>query len=67
MLKASNRLGTKEPLIVYNSYLRFYCVALLKASSYILFTVTNVGGLADILISTVVDLKWVIPRIYKRV
>ena len=57
MLEAFNGLGTKEPFIVYNSYLRFYYIALLKASSHILFTVTNIGGLANVLISTIVDLK----------
>jgi hypothetical protein len=56
--------------MVYNSYLRFYCLALLKADFHILFTVANAGDLADALINTVIDpkgLRWVIPRIYKRV
>ena len=43
--------------MVYNSYLRFCYLALLEANSYILFTVANIGGLANILISTIVDLK----------
>ena len=70
MLKGSNGPGAKEPLIVYNSYLRFYCFALLEADSYILFTVANVKGLANILASTIVnlkDLRWVIPRMCKSV
>ena len=57
MLKGSNRPGAKEPLIVYNSYLIFYYLALLEAGPYILFTITNIRGLANVLISTVVDLK----------
>jgi hypothetical protein len=43
--------------MVYNSYLIFYYLTLLEASPYILFAVTNIRGLANILISTVVDLK----------
>ena len=42
--------------MVYNSYLRFY-LALLEANPYILFAITNIRGLADILISTAVDPK----------
>ena len=64
MLEGSNKPGAKEPLMVYNSYLRFYCLALLEADSHILFAITNVRGLANILISTVVDpkdLRWVVP------
>ena len=57
MLKDFNKPGGKEPLIIYNSYLRFYCLALLKANSYIPFAVTNVKGPASVLVSTVVDLK----------
>ena len=57
MLEDSNGLGAKEPLVVYNSYLRFCCVALLEAGSHVLFAVADVGGLADVLMSTVVDPK----------
>jgi len=57
MLEGFNRPGAKEPLIVYNSYLRFYYLALLEADSHILFTITNIGGLADVLISSIVDPK----------
>ena len=70
MLEGSNRPGAKEPLVVYNSYLRFYCLALLEANSYILFAIINTRGLADFLISTIInlkDLRWVVPRTYKSV
>jgi len=68
MLEGSNRLRAKEPLMVYNSYLRFCCLALLEADSHMLFTIANIGGLANILISSIVDpkdLRWVIPRTCK--
>ena len=57
MLEDFNRPRGKEPLVIYNSYLRFYCLALLEADSYIPFAVTNVGGPASVLVGTVVDLK----------
>jgi hypothetical protein len=70
VLEGSNGPGAKEPLVVYNSYLIFYYLTLLKAGPYILFAVANIGGLANVLISTIVDLKdlrWVVPRTYKSV
>jgi len=57
MLEDSDGPGGKEPLIIYNSYLRFYCLALLEANSYIPFAVVDVRGLAGILVGIVVDLK----------
>ena len=69
MLEGSNKPGAKEPLVVYNSYLRFY-LTLLEANPYILFAIADVGGLANVLISTTVDPKdlgWVISRTYKSV
>ena len=50
VLEASDGLRAKE------FYLRFCYLALLKADSYVLFTVADVGGL-----------RLVVPRIYKRV
>jgi len=70
VLEDSNRPGGKEPFIIYNFYLRFYCLTLLETNSYILFTVANVKGPASILVGTIVDLKdlrWVIPCTHKRV
>jgi len=57
VLEDSNRLGGKEPLVIYNSYLRFCCLALLEADSYIPFAVADVRGLASVLVGAVVDLK----------
>jgi len=70
MLEASDGPGAKEPLVVYNSYLRFCCLALLETDSYVLFAVAGVGGPADVLLSTVIDpkdLRWAVPRTCKRV
>jgi hypothetical protein len=70
VLEGSDEPGAKEPLVVYNSYLRFCCLALLEADSYVLFAVADVGGLADVLMSTVVDpkdLRWVVPRMCESV
>lgn len=55
--------------MVYNSYLRFY-LTLLEANPYILFAITNIRGLANVLISTTVDLKdlgWVVSRTRKSI
>ena len=57
VLEASDGLGAKESLVVYNSYLKFCCFALLETDSHVLFAVADVGGLADVLMSTVVDPK----------
>jgi len=57
MLEDFNRLEGKEPLIIYNSYLRFCCLALLKADSYIPFTIADVKDPASILVGAIVDLK----------
>jgi len=57
VLEDSDGLGGKEPLVIYNSYLRFCCLALLETNSYILFAVVNVKGLASVLVGAVVDLK----------
>ena len=57
VLEAFNGPRAKEFLMVYNFYLKFCCFALLKADSHILFAVVDVGGLADVLMSTVVDIK----------
>ena len=70
MLEGSNGPGAKEPLIVYNSYLRFCYLALLEADFHILFTIANVRDLANVLASTIVnlkDLKCVIPCTCKSV
>jgi len=57
VLEDSNRPGGKEPLIIYNFYLRFCCLALLKADSHVLFAVADVKGLASVLVSAVVNPK----------
>jgi len=57
VLEDSDGLGGKEPLVIYNSYLRFYCLALLEANSHIPFAVINIKGPASVLVGVIVDLK----------
>jgi len=57
VLEDSDGLGGKESLVIYNSYLRFYCLALLETDSYIPFAVANVRGPAGVLVGVVVNLK----------
>ena len=57
MLEDSDGLGGKEPLIIYNSYLRFCCLALLETNFYILFAVTDVKGPAGILVGAIINPK----------
>jgi len=57
MLEDFNGPGGKEPLVIYNSYLRFCCFALLEINSYILFTITNIKNLASVLVGAIVNPK----------